>query len=391
MLHEDSYELVAKTFYGLEKVLADEVLKIGGENVRVLNRAVSFKGDKKLLYKANLHLRTAVSILQPVGTFQAPNQDVLYNNTFKIPWEEYLSTSDSFAVYANVFFHKFKHSGFVALKVKDAIADRFRQKYNKRPDINTDSPSVKIQVHVNSMGTATILLDSSGEPLYKRGYRVASGKSPLNEVLAAGLVLLSGWDAKIPLIDPMCGSGTILIEAGLYAMNIPPGIFRRRFGFESWKNFDEELLTDLYNQEMEPLCSRPKLIARDKKKEVLQFARDNSKSAGLGKHVIIENIEFTDSKPRVEYGIIIMNPPYGERLSNVGLLDLYARVGSTLKHNYSGFSAWILSSNFEALKKIALKPIIKHKIYNGNLESAYNRYDLYEGSRKENVKKKLTH
>ena len=222
--------MVAKTLFGFEELLANELLKLGAQDIKKGVRSVSFVGDKGFMYKANLGLRTAIKILKPIKSFWLRNEDDLYQQVYKIKWEDYLKPSGTLAVDATVHSNVFTHSKFVALKTKDAIVDRFREISGERPNVDLRFPDLKINVHIDR-NQCTISLDTSGESLHRRGYKTDTNIAPINEVLAAGLVMLSGWDGQCDFMDPMCGSGTILIEAAMIACNIPPNLMRKEFAF----------------------------------------------------------------------------------------------------------------------------------------------------------------
>jgi putative N6-adenine-specific DNA methylase len=382
-LEVSKFKIVAKTFAGLELVLADELKALGAESVIPERRAVSFVGDKELLYKANFHLRTATKILKPIAEFTVKDRDDLYIHAKNVNWSEYLELGKTFALDSTVQSEIFVNSMYASLKVKDAIADYFREATGKRPSVNVEDPDIRINVYL--MGDKCILsLDSSGESLHKRGYRVGQGEASLNEVLAAGMVLLSGWSGKTSLMDPMCGSGTILIEAAMIAMGIPPGMYRKSFGFEQWPDFDEKLFADIYNAEYEKEFEG-KIFGSDISVRNCAIAKANIKNAGLSKKIEIQTKDFKELDPPFETGIIITNPPYGERLKPKSISDLYSLMGDTLKQRYSGYVAWIISSSEEGLKSIGLKPSKKIELYNGALACSYRCFELFKGSRKEMV------
>jgi len=377
-----SEELIAKTFLGFEGVLANELKNIGAKNVKEGNRYVSFSGENEIIYKANFYLRTALSILKPISTFTAENEDDLYKMVQNVNWDTILSLKKTFAVEPTVHSSVFKHGQYAALKTKDAIVDQFRSKTQKRPYVDTENPDILINLHISEK-VCTLSLNSSGEPLYKRGYRVSNHEAPLNEVLAAGLILLSGWNPNQDFIDPMCGSGTLAIEAALIANKIPPGIFRKKFAFENWPDFDEELFSKITNDdESEEISALGKIFSSDISPKAVSIARNNIKSASLHNKINLSNIDFFELKSESESGVIIINPPYGERLKTDDLNSFYENIGNTLKHKYAGFEVWILSSNYEAMKFIGLHPTKKIKVLNGSLECSFNKYQIYTGSKK---------
>lgn len=372
--------MLAKTFAGLEEVLADELKGIGAESVKVLRRAVSFKGSKETLYKANFNVRTALRILKPIAEFDIRWRDDLYRGTKKIDWEQYISLGKTFAVDSIAQSELFMNSMFVSLKVKDAIVDQFRARTGKRPSVNTDNPDLKINVHL--MGDkCTISLDSSGESLHKRGYRVGQTEAPINEVLAAGMILLSGWDGKSNFMDPMCGSGTLLIEAAMIGYGIPPGMYRPSFGFERWPDFDESLFGKIYNTDYDKDYPGT-IFGSDLVAANLAVAKANVKNAGLLKKIQLHHHDFATLKPPFESGVIITNPPYGERLMAKAETGLYTMIGDSLKARYAGFKAWIISSSKEGLKSVGLRSSKRITLYNGALECSFRSYDLFKGSGK---------
>ena len=378
-------ELLAKTLYGLEEVLAKELQNLGAEKIAILKRAVSFTGDKKLLYQANLHLRTALKILMPIHSFKINATPDLYKGVQKINWSKYMNVDDTLTVDPVVNSQIFNHSGFVALKTKDAIVDQFRQKFNQRPSVDTQHPKLRINVHISN-NKCTISIDSSGESLNKRGYRSRGSIAPMNEVLAAGMILLTEWNRTGLFIDPMCGSGTILIEAAMLAYNIAPGIIRKEFAFEHWQDFDSSLwqkvLEEAKQQQISPHKSNCKIIGGDSSRRAIDIAKENILNSTLNKVISIKSIAFEKHLPDASKGIIVTNPPYGERLKTDNINAFYKTIGDNLKQNFKGFEAWILSSNKEAIKKIGLRPSKKTILFNGALECKLLKYDLYAGSKK---------
>ncbi len=379
------FKMIAKTFLGLEEILATELVQLGANNVQIERRAVSFTGDKTVLYKANLHCRTASRILMPIANFEATTPDDIYKQVKKIDWSKYLSIDQTFMVDSTVYSDNFKHSKFVAYRVKDAIVDWFSEKFGKRPSINLEYPDLILNIHV-SQHRCTLSLDSSGESLHKRGYRVAQTEAPLNEALAAGMLLMAGWDGKSDFIDPMCGSGTLLIEAALIALSIPPGIFRSEFAFEKWKDFDRDLFDVLYNDDSQEGNFNFKIYGSDISERAIRIAEQNIKSAGLSKHIDLKAVSIQELEPASSDCLIVTNPPYGERITSNDIFELYASLGSLLKHKFTGCSAWIISSHEECLNQIGLKPSKKVKLLNGALDCRYNRYDIFAGKRKEHIK-----
>lgn len=375
------YTMIAKTMAELEDVLAEELINLGADDVEIGKRMVSFAGDKALMYKANVHCRTALRILKPVYTFKAESPDQVYDELKKVNWEEYLSLDKTFAIDAVVFSHIFSHSKFLAYRVKDAIADWFSEKYDKRPSVSVSNPDVLFNIHV-SHNKCTLSLDSSGESLHKRGYRVAQTEAPLSEVLAAGMVLKSGWRGESDFIDPMCGSGTILIEAAMIALGIPPGIHRPGFAFEKWADFDEELFSDIYNDDSGAKEFKYKIIGSDISPKAISIAEKNVKNAGLKKYIDLEvkSLQQYTEKPFPK-GILITNPPYGERIKVEDLQALYQMIGERLKHVFTGFDAYILSYLKESFDNIGLKPSKRYFLFNGALECEMRKYEIFEGKK----------
>ena len=390
-----NFSMLAKTFKGLEEVLAQELIELGANDVLIERRAVSFRGDKALLYRANLCLRTAIRVLVPVheATLRMPRrakdlqpEDLLYEEVQKIDWSRYMSADTTFAIDTTVYSETFRNSRFVTYRVKDAIVDYWQEKTGSRPNISVENPDLRINVHI-SAEHLTVSLDSSGESLHKRGYRVATTEAPISEVLAAGMLLMAGWSGQTDFYDPMCGSGTLLIEAALIAHNIAPGVFRSAFAFEKWPDFDADLWSDIYNDDSREREFTHKIYGSDASFYAIQQAQKNIKSAGVQKDVELKQIRMEEIKmangncPN-EKMLVMLNPPYGERLkSNKEMEDLYSAIGTALKHQFAGSTAWIISSNAAAMKCIGLKPSKKYHLLNGELDCQFNRYDLFAGKR----------
>ena len=375
------FERIANTFQVLEVVLAQELTELGASNIEIGRRMVSFTGDKAMMYRANFCLRTAIRILKPIKHFTAKTADEVYEAVKSIEWENYLDNMSSFAVDAVVFSNEFRHSKFVAYKVKDAIVDYFREKTGNRPSVRINNPDVSFNIHV-AEDQCTLSLDSSGESLHRRGYRQEQVEAPLNEVLAAGMILMTGWRGECDLIDPMCGSGTIPIEAALIARNIAPGVFRKEFGFEKWKDFDQDLFDSIYNDDSQEREFNHKIYGYDNNPKANEIATHNVKAAGVTKDVILKIQPFQQFEQPAEKSIIITNPPYGERISSGDLLDLYQMIGERLKHAFIGNDAWILSYRDECFDQIGLKPSIKIPLFNGALECQFRKYQLFDGKYK---------
>jgi len=378
-------KLLAKTLFGLEEVLAAELRELGAGGVTVLNRAVAFEGPRSLLYTVNYRSRLALSILVPVAGFSITGQKDLYNGAVSADWDHYLDTGMTYAVTAVVNSRHFTHSGYAALVVKDAIADFFRRLTRERPSVDQKTPDLLVNVHISN-DKVTISLDSSGTPLYKRGYRRGQSEAPLSEVLAAGMIALSGWKAETPLADGMCGSGTIVAEAGLIACNIAPGSFRRSFGFMKWKDYDPALFRSVkFEAEKKERKSPVRIYGADISPDACSTAVVNIKEAGLAGTVEIAERDFFNSPPPAEEGVLIINPPYGQRIGTSDMGEFYGAIGSVLKHHYTGYTAWILSGDQASLKSVALKPFRKFDLLNGDIECRFLGYELYGGSRKKNA------
>ena len=378
----EQFEMIAKTFQGLEEILAEELTTLGANDIQIGRRMVSFTGDKRMMYKANFCLRTAIRILKPIKNFTAKDADEVYNQIQAIPWEEYLDVNKTFAIDAVVFSEEFRHSKFVSYKVKDAIVDYFREKTGKRPSVRINNPDVLLNIHI-AQTTCTLSLDSSGESLHRRGYRQEQVDAPLNEVLAAGMVLMTGWRGECDLIDPMCGSGTIPIEAALIARNIAPGVFRKGFAFEKWVDFDSEMFDEIYNDDSQEREFTHKIYGYDNNPKANEIATHNIKAAGVSKDVTLKLQPFQQFEQPQEKSIIVMNPPYGERISTNDLLGLYQMIGERLKHAFVGNEAWVLSYREECFDQIGLKPSKKVPLFNGALECEFRKYEIFDGKYKE--------
>ena len=375
---EQTFEIIAKTFQGLEEVLASELIAMGADDVQIGRRMVSFRGDKELLYRANFGLRTALRILKPICHFSAADPDAVYEAVKALPWKDLLSPDKTFAVDATVFGEEFRHSKFVAYRVKDAVADYFREKTGKRPSVSVTKPDVQLNIHI--AGTdCTLSLDSSGESLHRRGYRQEALEAPLNEVLAAGMILMTGWHGECDLIDPMCGSGTIPIEAALIARNIAPGVFRQGYAFEHWPDFDADLLERIYNDDSQECEFAHKIYGYDNSIKANAIAQRNVKAAGVGRDIVLKVQPFQQFEQPQEKAVIITNPPYGERISSGDLLGLYQMIGERLKHAFTGNTAWILSYRDECFDQIGLKASRRIPLMNGGLDCEFREYEMFDG------------
>lgn len=376
------FELIAKTFQGLEEVLAQELTELGAGNIEIGRRMVSFTGDKAMMYKANFCLRTAVRILKPIKHFTATTPEEVYDAIKEVAWEDFLDPTGTFAVDSVVYSEVFRHSKFVAYKVKDAIADYFREKTGERPSVRISNPDIQLNIHI-AENECILSLDSSGESLHRRGYRQEQVEAPLNEVLAAGMILMTGWRGECDLIDPMCGSGTIPIEAALIARNIAPGVFRKEFGFEKWNDFDKDLFDAIYNDDSQEREFTHKIYGYDNSLKANAIAQANVKAAGVNKDIVLKVQPFQQFEQPTEKSIIITNPPYGERISTNDLMGLYEMIGERLKHAFVGNDAWILSYRDECFDQIGLKASAKIPLFNGALECQFRQYQIFSGKYKE--------
>lgn len=384
---EENFNMLAKTLFGFEDLLENELVQMGAQRVKKGVRNVSFVGDKGFMYKANLGLRTAIKILKPIHSFKVNNERDLYNNIYAMDWAKYLKPSGSLAIDATIHSHLFSHTLYIAQKTKDAIVDKFRDTCGQRPNVDLKFPDLKVNIHIDR-NRCTVSLDSSGDSLHKRGYKIATNMAPINEVLAAGMVMLSGWDGQTDFMDPMCGSGTILIEAAMIACNIPPNLMRKEFAFERWPDWD----VDLFEKIEESLLNKTrdfhhKIIGYDKAPSAVLKAKDNVKNAQLDDFIEIKHEDFFKTQKGGHQKLhMLFNPPYGERL-NLEMEKFYGQIGDTLKQNYPGTDAWMLTSNLEALKYVGLRPSRKIQLYNAKLESRLVKYVMYEGSKKKKYQK----
>lgn len=375
---ETKFQMVAKTFQGLEDVLRDELIELGAENVEIGLRMVTFEGDNELMYRANLCCRTALRILKPIVKFTADSTDELYDQVRDLDWEQFMNVDSTFSIDSTVNSAEFTHSKFVTYRVKDGIADHFNDKYGKRPSIRLSGADVQLNVHISD-NRVTISLDSSGEPLSKRGYRVEQTEAPINEVLAAGIIMKTGWRGDCDFVDPMCGSGTFLVEAALIAANINPGIYREHFAFEKWQDFDQELFEEIYNDDSAEREFAYKIYGGDISPEAVAIARKNIKSARVEDMVDLQCKSVTEWADNAPEGVLVTNPPYGERLRPDNINLLYRSIGSTLKTYFQGWHAWIIGFKDEQFAEIGLKPSIKIPLHNGSLECSLREYVLFDG------------
>ncbi|GAB6278200.1 MAG: THUMP domain-containing protein [Lentimicrobium sp.] len=382
LIPPNTHLFVAKTLAGLEEALEQELKELGATNTQILTRAVSFEGTRETIYRANYHCRTAIKILVPLIQFKASSNEELYEGVRSFQWDQMMSFRDTFMVETVLVHSAFQHSHFISLKTKDAVADWFTDKYKRRPNVDRENPDIRLSLYIHQ-DECTLYLDSSGDPLFKRGYRLAQGPAPMSEVLAAGLIKLSGWNGEVNFVDPFCGSGTLLTEAALIAHNLPAGLFRKSFGFMHWRDFDRTLWNDIKadarkrkrNQECE-------IFGSDISEEAITIASKNIHRAGFSNEITLKKARFEDTSFDGP-GVLVTNPPYGERLQTNDIVALYKSIGDTLKHNYKGFDAWIITSDFFALKNLGLHPTKKITLYNGPLECRFAHFEIYEGSRKQ--------
>ena len=376
-----NFEMIAKTYHGLENVLAKELLQLGAQNIKTLRRAVKFKGDLGFMYKANLSLRTAVRIIKPIKNFKVRNEDQLYRELRNIDWEQYMTIDDKFAVDSFVNSPHFKHSLYVALKTKDAIVDQFRDKCGMRPDVDLDHPNLRINVHITDE-TCTLSIDSSGKSLHKRGYRLETNEAPISEALAAGLILLSGWDKKSHFVDGMCGSGTFLVEAAMIGANIPANINREHFAFQDWPDYDEVLWKLIRSSQLKRAQDcYGRVIGYDLNPDTVASAKLNIANSGLEDYIEIHCENFFETKKPEGPTHLVFNPPYGVRIQG-DITEMYKSIGDTLKKNYSGAEAWFLTSHMDGLKHVGLRASRKIEIYQAKLECRFVKYEMYQGSKK---------
>jgi len=374
------FEMIAKTMRGLENVLAEEITNLGGNNIEIGRRSVFFTGDKRLMYKANMQLHTALRILKPIAAFEAKDAEAIYEELRKIDWEDYFDISKTFAVDSVVYSETFNNSLFLSYKVKDAVADHFNEKFGRRPSVRLTNPDIYIHLHV-SHNACTLCLDSSGESLHKRGYRMEQTEAPLNEVLAAGMLKLAGWKGQTNFIDPMCGSGTLPIEAALIAMNIAPGIYRKGFAFQHWKDYDQELFEEVYDEDTQ-VPFEYKIYGSDISRQAIAIATRNVENAGLNKHIILKQKAIQDIKSTIPGGLLMTNPPYGERIKPDDLLGLYWDLGERLKHIFTGYDAWVLSYRPECFDSIGLHHSVRIQLMNGQLDCELRKYEIFSGKMK---------
>ena len=374
--------MLAKTLYGFESLLAKELRNLGAGNVKEGNRMVTFDGDIGFMYKANLNLRTALKVFKPIRRFKVFDEKELYKELYSVDWPSIFDSEKTFAFDSTIHSDVFKNSMFVSLKAKDALVDKFRDTGHKRPNVDSQNADIRINIHVQDT-LCTVSLDSSGASLHQRGYRIQTNIAPINEVLAAGLLLMSGWDGRTDFLDPMCGSGTFLVEAAMIACNIPANINRERYAFQNWNDYNEELHQKIITASLGRARDfYHKIIGWDKAPSAVRKSIENIENANLDEYISVSRKDFfRTEKPIDEKLQMVFNPPYGERL-NLNIPEFYGKLGTTLKHNYPGTDAWFITSNLEALKHVGLRTSKKIKVFNGKLESRFVKYEMYEGSKK---------
>ncbi|HLO89546.1 MAG TPA: class I SAM-dependent RNA methyltransferase [Lentimicrobium sp.] len=380
---QDNRQYLAKCPAGLEEILAGELESFGASDIEILTRAVSFYGDKKLMYEANYLCRTALRILMPLKQITFKDEADFYNRLKALPWEKYMDENQTLAIDSTIYDSVFTHSHFVSQRAKDAIADHFREINGIRPSVNLENPDLRINLYVYQ-DTVNVSLDSSGASLHKRGYHSVNAEAPLSEVLAAGMIMLTGWRGESNFIDWMCGSGTLLIEAAMIAMNLPAGQFREEYGFMKWKDFSPELWQEVKDEALNNQRDIDiTIMGSDISARNLKAAEVNIKSASLHKDIQLKVSDFKDIRPPEGAGILISNPPYGERIKVEDLDEMYRDMGNALKRNFEGYKAWLISSDLRAVKLIGLKPMAKKMLYNGQLECRFVGFDLYRGSKRD--------
>lgn len=380
-MNEKEHLVVIKTLQGLEDVLAQECRQLGFRDIEILNRAVRIRAGQKDVYRANYHLRTALKVLVPVNHFLAETEDALYEGVRQTDWGLFLDPSMTLAVEVVLHSRLFSHSKFLAQKTKDAIVDQIREHTNRRPRVDLESPDIRISLHIdeNKVG---VYLDSSGDPLYMRGYRVGQHQAPLNEVLAAGILMLAGWKGQGNLVDPMCGSGTLLIEGAMMAHGLPPGMYREAFGFEKWKDFDADLFDEVTEEEVSVKPFTHQIVGGDIQVKNILMAKETLKRASLIKKIELVHQPMEEFIPPAGGGFLVTNPPYGERIGSPKLIQLYSDLGTRLKHHYAGYEAWIFSGSVQGMKNVGLRPTRRYPLLNGSIPCSLSGFQLYKGSKK---------
>lgn len=364
---------------GLEEIAAKELEKLGAVDIHSDFTGVHFRGNQALLYKINLWSRIIFRVLMPIADVKSYNAEQLYQNVYNFNWEDYLQIDDTFAIICTGSNKNLNHTHFTALQIKNAIVDRQRKQTGKRSNIDTENPNILINAHIEDT-RCTLSLDSSGESLHRRGYRPAMGIAPLKETLASALLELAEWQPSLPFLDPLCGSGTLPIEAALKGLNIAPGLYRKKFGFQRWKDFDaelwEELLTEAKTSQLSQLPAP--IFGSDRDFDILQQARINTKYCHLEKHIQLIQKDLFQIEAPANNGIIICNPPYGKRLGEVEELgEFYKLLGDVFKQRFKGWTAYVLTGNKELAKRIGLKASRRIPVHNGSIPCTLLKYELY--------------
>jgi len=386
MADNEEYRMVSKTLKGLEEVLAGEIEDLGGKRVKVMKRSVEFYGDKELMYRANYWLRTAINVLKPVASFDARSPEELYENAKKVDWMKLFDLGHTISVHSTSYNSTLNHTRYISQKVKDAVADYFRYRFNQRPDVDRFDADIQIHVYINN-NRCELSMNSSGNPLFQRGYRQERGIAPLNEVLAAGMISLSGWDKNSNFVDPMCGSGTLAIEAAMMALNLPPLFYRNRFSFMHWSDYSKMLWNSIKEEAFDrQAVFNGVIMASDISPKMIEIARKNLEFTKLHKDIELKQVDIANIKPPEGKGVVVINPPYGERIRTKDITGLYKTIGDALKFKFAGYSAWVISSDKEAVKRIGLKPDRKLQLQNGALDCVFNGYSIFKGSRKDKLK-----
>lgn len=376
---------VAKTFAGLEPLLLKELEELGAVNCQLMSRSVAFEGPFELLYRVNYFSRLALRVLWRQAAFSFGSNRQFYEHLFDFPAEKFLKKDGTMAVHATNVDSIFKTPLFASVLAKDAICDRFRDLYDQRPSVDKEDPDVQFHLHIYK-DQAQLFLDSSGESLHKRGYKVRNHPAPINEVVAAAMVKMSGWQADCDFIDPMCGGGTLLVEAAMQALNIPAGFYRRHFGFFEWKNFDLALWKQIKREASIKDDVPVNFYGSDINAGFLEIARSNIAKARLQDFITLERKDMLSSPAAATPALVMFNPPYGERLDVEDMNGFYASIGDALKQKFPGCRAFMISSDIEALKHVGLKPTKKCVMYNGPLECRFVSYELFSGDRKSYIK-----
>ncbi len=379
---KDNVTITLKTFFGLEEVLKEELEELGYSDIKILNRAVQVQGTWRDVYFLNLNIRCAITVLVEIESFFVRSEEDLFKKASKIDWTKYFDIDKTFAVKGAVFSDIFNHTQYPFLLVKDAIVDTFREKYKERPDVNVKAPQVLFDVYINDKNV-TISLNTSGVPLFQRGYRQTAGEAPLNEVVAASLIRMSGWDRKSNFIDPFCGSGTLLIEAGMLAANIPSNIERQHYAFKNFLNYNPSVWNEVYEEANSKCSSLPcNIVGYDIEPDMIMKAKRNLRGVAVGRFINAEISSFQEIKNIEDApGVMVTNPPYGERIGD-NIEEMYSELGDFMKGSMKGYVCWVISASEEGFKSIGLRPERRIKLYNGDLECSFRKFSIYEGSKR---------